>query len=53
MTSEQRALAYTLMATGLTEAANDRAKGIIQHELILGPLEKDAGSVTFDRNPEL
>ncbi len=45
MTSDQRNLAYTLMATGLTESANERAKGIIQHELILGPLEKEAGQV--------
>ena len=53
MDASQRDLAYALMATGLTESANARAKGIMQHELILGPLEKDAGHVTWDRNPEL
>ena len=53
MSSDQRKLAYNLMATGLTEAANERAKAIMQHELILGPLEKEAGRVTWDRNPEL
>lgn len=53
MSTDQREGAHALMATGLTQSAAERAKGIIQHELILGPLEKAEGQATWDRNPEL
>jgi len=49
----QRELALALMSTGLHADANQNAKSIIQHELILGPLEKEEGAVTFVRDPEL
>ena len=53
MDANQRDLAYALMGTGLTEGANEKAKSIIQHELVLGPLEKEEDNVTFVRDPEL
>ena len=53
MDDNQRGLAYSLMATGLSEAANEQAKLIIEHEAVLGPLEKEQGRVTWDRNPLL
>ena len=53
MDSEQRAFAFDLMRTGLTERSYAQAKQIIDLENVLGPLEKEAGLVTFVRNPEL
>ena len=53
MDANQRELAYALMATGLTEKSYEQAKQIIEHELVLGLLEKDEGKVTFSRDPEL
>jgi hypothetical protein len=53
MDSGQRDLAYALMSTGLHQEAHEKAKGIIDHELILGPLEEEEGHVTFVRDPEL
>jgi hypothetical protein len=53
MDENQRKLAYELMASGLTESANTRAKQIIQHEAILGEIEKDAGVKSFVRDPDL
>ncbi|MCH8109791.1 MAG: DUF3500 domain-containing protein [Chloroflexi bacterium] len=53
MDASQRESAYALMATGLTEKSYEQAKQIIEHELVLGPLEKDEGKVTFSRDPEL
>ena len=50
MNEEQRRLAYALMATGLTEDSNRQAQLIIEHEDVLGPLEKEAGHVTFLRD---
>ena len=50
MTEEQRGLAYALMATGLTEDSNRQAQLIIEHEDVLGPLEQEAGRVTFLRD---
>ena len=53
MNDEQRRLAYALMATGLTEDSNRKAQLIIEHEAVLGPLEKEQGRVTWDRDPLL
>ena len=53
MTAEQRTLAFDLMSTGLTPRSLEQAKLIIDHELVLGPLEKEQGLVTFVRDPEL
>ena len=53
MDAKQRELAHALMASGLTEKSYEQAKLIIEHELVLGPLEKEQGTVTFVRDPEL
>ncbi len=53
MTEQQRTLALELLATGLTEETNRQANLIIEHELVLGPLEKEWDQVTFVRDPEL
>ncbi|MCH6556336.1 MAG: DUF3500 domain-containing protein [Chloroflexi bacterium] len=49
----QRELAYAVMASGLTADSYQKAKLIIEHEAVLGPLEKEQGMVTFVRDPEL
>ena len=49
----QRELAYAVMASGLTADSYQKAKLIIEHEAVLGPLEKERGMVTFVRDPEL
>ena len=49
----QRELAYAVMASGLTADSYQKAKLIIEHEEVLGPLEKEQGTVTFVRDPEL
>ena len=53
MDSHQREFAYALMASGLTDRAYRQAKQIIGLEDVLGPLEKEQGLVTFDRDPSL
>ena len=53
MDAKQRELAHVLMATGLTDQSYQQAKLIIEHENVLGPLEKEQGMVTFVRDPEL
>jgi hypothetical protein len=53
MDENQRQLAYGLMATGLADKANEQARLIIEHEAVLGPLEKEQGRVTWDRDPLL
>ncbi|MCY4652853.1 MAG: DUF3500 domain-containing protein [Dehalococcoidia bacterium] len=53
MDDDQRQLAYSLMETGLTERSFDQAKLIIEHESVLGPLEKEAGITSFVRDPDL
>ncbi len=53
MEPSQRELAYAVMASGLTADSYQKAKLIIEHEAVLGPLEKEQGKVTFDRDPEL
>ena len=53
MDENQRTLAYALMASGLSETANTRVHQIIEHELILGSMEKTAGIKSFVRDPAL
>ena len=53
MDDDQRQLAYTLMETGLTDKSFEKAKLIIEHESVLGPLEKEAGVTSFVRDPDL
>ena len=53
MDDDQRQLAYSLMETGLTEDSFEKAKLIIEHESVLGPLEKEAGIRSFVRDPDL
>ena len=49
----QRELAYRVMATGLTDKSYEQAKLIIEHEDVLGPLEKEQDQETFVRDPHL
>jgi hypothetical protein len=53
MTDEQRRLALALLDTGLSERAQQTARGIIALEPILGELERASGTVHHDRDPEL
>ena len=53
MDPKQRDLAHAVMANGLTDQSYQQAKLIIEHENVLGPLEKERGRVTFVRDPEL
>jgi len=53
MEAGQRELAYAVMASGLTADSYQKAKLIIEHESVLGPLEKEQGVVSFVRDPEL
>ena len=53
MEPHQRELAYAMMATGLTDRSYEQAVQIIDHEEVLGPLEKEAGKKTFVRDPLL
>ena len=53
MGDEQRKLAYGIMESGLTPRAYKQAAQIIDHETILGKLEKERGVVSFVRDPEL
>ena len=53
MNEQQRGHAMDLLATGLTDESNQQAQSIIEHELVLGPLEAEWGQVTWPRDPEL
>lgn len=53
MDAKQKELAMAMMASGLTDQSYQQAKLIIDHELVLGPLEKEKGLITFVRDPEL
>jgi hypothetical protein len=53
MDESQRTLAYALMASGLSPEANQQARAIIDHELVLGPLEVEQNAVTYPRDPLL
>ncbi len=53
MDENQRKLAYGLMATGLTDKSFEQASQIIDHEDVLGPLEKEQNVVSFVRDTTL
>jgi hypothetical protein len=53
LNQKQRDLAFGLMSSSLTEKAYQQARAIMDHESILGPLEKKQGHVTWERDPEL
>ena len=53
MDSGQRKLAYAIMASSLTSRAYEQATQIMDLEEVLGPLEKEQGKVSFDRDPAL
>ena len=53
MDPRQRRLALDLMASGLAERSYEQAKQIIDHELVLGQIEREMGTVTYRRDPEL
>jgi hypothetical protein len=53
MNANQRELALRLMSTALTPQSYQQARHIIDHELVLGPLEVEENTVTFVRDPEL
>ena len=53
MEPAQRESAMAIMASGLTSESYEQAKLIIEHENVLGPLEKEQGIKTFVRDTEL
>ncbi|MDA0264071.1 MAG: DUF3500 domain-containing protein [Chloroflexi bacterium] len=53
MDPSQRDLAMAVMASGLTTESYEQAKLIMEHEDVLGPLEKEQGIKTFVRDTEL
>jgi len=53
MDHSQRKLAYRIMESSLAPDSYQKACQIIDHELVLGPLEQEEGHVTFHRDPEL
>ena len=53
MEPAQRELAMAVLASGLTPESYEQAKLIIEHEEVLGPLEKERGIVSFRRDVEL
>ena len=53
MNADQRELAYAILAAGLGEEAYGKARQIIDHEAVLGPLEVEKNIVTWDRDPAL
>ena len=53
MTAGQRNLAMDLLRCGLSERGAKRAEQIIQHEVILGELEKSQNIVTWERDTSL
>ena len=53
MEPAQRELAMAILASGLTNESFGQAKLIIEHEDVLGPLEKEQGIVSFLRDASL
>ena len=53
MDPTQRELAMAVLASGLTPESLEQAKLIIEHENVLGPLEKENDIVTFVRDTSL
>ena len=53
MDANQRELAFALLESGLTPRSYEQCRQIIEHEDVLGPLEKEMGMVTFVRDIDL
>ena len=53
MDESQRKLAFAILESGLDKTAYDRTLKIIDHETILGPIEKEANIISFSRDPHL
>ncbi len=53
MDAKQRGLAYAIIDSSLNPESAEKAKLIMEHELVLGPIEVEEGAANFDRNPEL
>ena len=53
MEPAQRELAMAVMSSGLAPESFEQAKLIIEHEDVLGPLEKEQGVVSFLRDTSL
>lgn len=53
MENNQRKLAMAIIEKTLDPLAYNRTKQIIDHETILGTVEKEAGIISFRRDPEL
>ena len=53
MDANQRELAFALLASGLTSRSYEQVRQIMEHEDVLGPLEKEMGMITFVRDIEL
>ena len=53
MDANQRTLAYAILDASLAPDAAQKAKQIMEHESVLGPLEVEQGTSNWDRNPEL
>ena len=53
MDQGQRDLAFAVMSSALTDASYQKAKLIIEHEAVLGPLEKEQGIRSFVRDTTL
>ncbi len=53
MSESQQHLTYQLMKTGLSEEGNKRAVQIIDHEQILGIIEKETKVIMWERDPQL
>ena len=53
MEPAQRELAMAVLASGLTDESYEQAKLIMEHENVLGPLEKEQGITTFVRDTGL
>ncbi len=53
MDANQRELAYGMIDASLAPDTALKAKQIMEHELVLGPIEVEEGTANFDRNPEL
>ena len=53
MENSQRKLAMAIIEKTLDPLAYNRTKQIIDHETILGTVEKEAGIISFRRDPEL
>jgi len=53
MNDQQKQRAHQLLASGLTDRGYALARAVIEHETILGKLEREEWTVRFDRDPGL